>query len=113
MHLRDASVDLEGNIIASGVMMYPNDTQGHFPIVTGDQLCISRIRGTRVAVCTAVRDKSGFLKSEARGPYLGIPPDLAAVMLRVLRSGAKETMNITLDYEAGALASSAEGEYPN
>ena len=102
MHLRDASVDLDGNIIVPGSMVYPQDDLGHFPVLHTDKLCIMRTRGYAVSPCHAERDSaSGFLDSKTFGPHLSIPEALQLVITGALRFGTESRIDMSLQAQDG------------
>ncbi|MBK8158486.1 MAG: hypothetical protein IPK59_06855 [Rhodospirillaceae bacterium] len=109
MHLRDARVDLDGNVIASGRMIFASDNGGVFAAQECDQVQISRLGPLRVVACKSRRDSdSGFLVSEAVGPALSFPDVFATVIRRACWLSPKEAIVMSLGHQDGALASSVD-----
>lgn len=114
MHLRDARVDLDGNLIASGRITYPPDDSGSFPIVAHERLRI--VRGPRNSVLTisptlAERDhNTGFYARADVGPEVFIPHSIGVAIQQVLRSDLTGPIAMTVQAEAGTLLSSSDRE---
>lgn len=107
MHLKSASVDLEGNLVAQGTMSHPVDDAEEFPPSGMDQLKIGRDACMTVIQCTAEREDSGFFRTNEVGPLLRVPEALSVIIMRALHRGAKGAMIATIGHQEGELASSS------
>lgn len=111
MHLSAASVDLDGNIIASGSIVHSQDDRGEFDPCDGDRLKISRGEWMKIVRCSCVREDCGFLRSEEYGAGVLVPAALATVITRALRLGAAEPQSVTLNHQEGELSNSFDPTY--
>lgn len=105
-HIKQAGVDLDGNLVVTGSMDHPVDDHGHFPLISAQWLRISRVRGMRIVRCRAWREASGFLGVEELGSELHIPQALETIINRALFSGVKAPLVASLEYQDGLLADS-------
>ena len=106
MHLKSASVDVEGNLIAVGTMVHPVDDAGEFRPHELECLKIDR-ETMRIIRCKAVRDETGFFQAEEIGTVLYVPEPLASQVKWALRFGAMGPLEIAVLHDVGSLASSA------
>ncbi|TPE64474.1 hypothetical protein FJQ54_01475 [Sandaracinobacter neustonicus] len=103
--LREIGVDLNGNLIVPGTMVFPVDDAGLFPKMETGYLRLSRLWGLRLAPCRAVRETSGFMQPSEAGSELSIPEELSVFILRKLRDGADGRYERTLPFDCGQLDS--------
>lgn len=108
--LADATVALDGAIVATGTIDYPRDPAGEFPAPLAGQVHLSRGPGLVLRPCRAPRDPaSGFRRVDQVGAVLGIPAELAVPIARALEFGVEQPISIHLPYQAGQLNSSDGG----
>lgn len=92
MHLRDARVDLAGQIVPAGRMGCTDDSLDAFLLRRHDSLTVSFRDGPETMVLTpslADRDPaSGFLIPTNAGPHIRIPAVIAAAILATLQSSS-------------------------
>jgi hypothetical protein len=87
MHLREACVDLDGQVAAIGRIEYPPDPAGCFPLPAHRRVRI-RMFSTqlRLAAADAERDEeTGFLISKDVGPVVFVPESFAMMIRTALR----------------------------
>lgn len=104
--LADASVALDGGIVATGYLRYPADPGGVFPAAQGGEVHVSRGRWLQLRPCDAPRDATGFRRVDRMGAVLGVPDELAVPIRHALKSGVESALDLHLPYQAGWLASS-------
>ncbi|RDS76041.1 hypothetical protein DL238_15370 [Alteriqipengyuania lutimaris] len=84
-------------------MDHPADVAGRFPCPDLDRIKIDR-ETARIVRCTAMRDSSGFHRTEEIGTVLFTP--FASEIWRALRFGAEKPVERALLQQTGALTSS-------
>lgn len=114
LHLRNAKVDEDGDIYATGRMTLPPDPGGLFPLVASDQLKLHAEHPAWLTLTPSVveRDETTrFLSSTAAGPALQLPPLIGRLINEALKWGAKNPVHVTLD-DGGVLRAKGE-DYKN
>lgn len=108
--LSEIGVDLNGNLVVPGTMVFPADDAGLFPRMETGHLRISRLWGLHLAPCQVVREASGFILPSEVGSELSMPgqfSDLIASMAKYGQEGRTETR---LPGQGGELRSGARNE---
>ena len=106
MHLRDARVDLSGQLIAIGHLDYPRDDEGIFALPVHDSISID-VRseyGPSFTPVVSERDAaSGFLKSSKVGPTFSVPPAIGSAILGTLRADEPTSIRLQSFDQGGKL----------
>ena len=110
MHLSQACVDLQGNLVCDGFLSFPPDEGGKFERKDSTQVVVDRDRMT-VSACSAARHSSGFYESNSSGALLGIPASLATLIRHALQFGATQAVVCTLESQHGDLYSSSSWDH--
>ena len=110
VHLSQACVDLQGNLVCDGFLSFPPDEGGKFERKDSTQVVVDRDRMT-VSACSAARHSSGFYESNSSGALLGIPASLATLIRHALQFGAKQTVVSTIESQHGELYSSSRWDH--
>jgi len=112
MHLREACIDLDGQIAAPGRIDYPPDAASHFPLPKHSRVRIRMFGQTlRLAAATAQRDeRTQFLISSEAGPVVFVPQSLTTIIQRALRSSLPSPVEAWLGDQQETLESSGNRE---
>lgn len=110
MNLRDARVDLDGQVVAVGQFRYPMDDKGYFVLQPHDRVRIDKRTDTvrpgclRLAAATELRDPvSGFLIAQEKGVTVIVPEALSSNIRAALRHSPPRTLRVTLSEQSEGL----------
>jgi hypothetical protein len=112
MHLREARIDLGGQVAAVGWIEYVPDEAGYFPLPNHHCVRVSKF-GTRLrlAPATSERDyKTNFLDSREVGPVVFVPESLGVVIQGALRTRLESSIEIHLADQQETLESCGNRE---
>jgi hypothetical protein len=107
MHLREACIDLDGQISAEGRFVYPADDAGHF-VPSSHQRVRIRMYGKtlRLAEANAERDPvSKFLVSSETGPTMFLPATFSNLMLHALKFQPEGPLEARIVHQEGTFES--------
>jgi hypothetical protein len=112
MHLREACVDLDGQVAAIGRIEYPPDPAGYFPLPDHQRVRIRIFnRQLRLAATDAERDeKTSFLVSKDVGPVVFVPESLTVMIRIALRSRQEAPLEAHLADQQETLESCGDRE---
>src|ERR1700761_7726534 len=87
MHMRDALVDTEGQVVAHGQIAFPCDDAGLFPLPDHRFIRVSVVeRGLRLAAATAERDpRTNFLLTQEFAPVICLGDSQTRLIVQALR----------------------------
>lgn len=107
MNLSEARVDLEGNLIAPGQIVYPADPAGHFPPRRHNHLRISpRQTSIRLVGAEVWPDAdSGFTLVEEIPPAIFVPASLSLIIRNALEFQRTDSVHVALASPEGRLTS--------
>jgi hypothetical protein len=112
MQLREACVDLNGQVAAAGRIEYPSDRAGYFPLPNHQRVRASMF-GTRLrlAAANAERDeKTNFLVSREAGPVVFVPESFTTIIWNALRRIDEPTIEAHLADQQETLESCGDRE---
>jgi hypothetical protein len=112
MHLREARIDLGGQVAAVGRIEYLPDEAGYFPLPSHHCVRVSKF-GTRLrlAAATSERDnKTNFLDSREVGPVVFVPESLGVVIQSGLRNRLESSIEVHLADQQETLESCGNRE---
>jgi hypothetical protein len=112
MHLREARIDLGGQVAAVGWIEYLPDEAGYFPLPSHHCVRVSKF-GTRLrlAAATSERDsKTNFLDSREVGPVVFVPESLGVVIQSAVRTRLESSIETHLADQQETLESCGNRE---